>query len=239
MTTDITTPVEESAVLLAFKDRVREQAKLLCTVDGYCGEAIAIAYSVLGLGDVPRMREYTGVAHITGRYQVNVAAFDQKSADQAVTAGLARSLAVKNKLSLINLFGAAIAEPTVAEPETVAEQLPDDDQVTALKAKILELAKKHVASNHISRQKVNVRLAALGIEQIPGPKNWTFRASFPGYPGASAEYVVYGVIDQADAEAERDRLMQVDRNRGYVDPGRLRLPVPPASATVLTGTQDA
>lgn len=239
MTTDTTTPVAESAALLAFKDRVRVQVKLFCAMDGYCERAVEISYRVLGLGTTPRMTTYTGAAHITGRFQSSVSAFDQESADQVTTAALARTLARSSELRNINVFGTAIAELSEAVTEPAPEELPDDDQVTALKAQILELAKKHVANNDVSRQKVNVRLAALGIEQIAGPKNWRFFIPFAGYPGAGAEYTVYETVTEEDAKVELAKLMDVDRKHGYVAPDRLRLPVPPIQAARLVGSTEA
>jgi hypothetical protein len=238
MTTDTTTEsttTGESAALAAFKDRLREQARLLCIEDGYCGAAVSIVYEACDLGPVPRLRSYNGNARVTGNYALNVSAFDEESANRAVAAQLANSARDRqNKLSG-TLTDVTIEQPGAPEP---AAQLADDDQVTALKAKIRALAQENVLAENVNRIKVNVRLRNLGIEEIPGPKNWTFRASFPGYPGASAEYVVYGITDLAAAEAERDRQMQADRDRGFVDPSRLRLPVPPASTAVLANTQD-
>lgn len=244
MTTDITTPdtatetpATELSALQVLKLHVVDQLTKMCVVEGICDTAVARLWSRDSGVDMsgvtrPRMTSFVFEVPLTGTKRFEyagytraaVASLAQREIDGLVRDGYIYSTRVDNVA-----FGPILVDQDEVQP--LPAMLPDDDETRAFKAALRRFAQDQVDGGSIYRKQVNPYLRALGVEELAGPKDWTFTVRVVGLPGVVAEYVIK---DERTEEAARAAFTALRASEGDMIPTkRLRIP-----ASMMAGTAE-
>jgi hypothetical protein len=211
----------ESPALTAYKAHVRDQVMRLMTEDHLCGTAIERPNRELDLGMTVSYDSHAVEIPFNGTLRMYMSGYGVDGARQEAISRLKAG----RDTTVTAVEGAQIGD---SEPSTELPVLPEgwdtDPEVIAFKERIRVFADNQIQRGNIHRGTVNKRFAVLGIEPLDGPKNYEFVVDVNPTVKAKYTFTVTGKDDVVQAELAR--LIQADRERGYIDPKRLIVAMP-------------
>jgi hypothetical protein len=211
----------ESPALTAYKAHVRDQVVRLMTEDQLCNTAVERPNRELDLGMTVAYDTYAVEIPFNGTLRVYMTGYGEDAARREAISRLKAGRDTTVSATDITQIGGS-------EPSTELPALPEgwdtDPEVIAFKDRIRVFADNQIQRGNILRGTVNKRFAILGIEPLDGPKNYEFVVDVNPTVKAKYTFTVTGKDDVVQAELAR--LIQADRERGYIDPKRLIVAMP-------------
>jgi hypothetical protein len=210
----MTTTVDNSN-LVAYKALVSDQVLRLCSEDELCGSAITRSNRALGLNIDEAYDTHVVDIPFKGTLRIAMPGYGADQARQRVI----------NTLRHGNTLSMSVVDynPDEMTAPTLPEGADTDPDVIAYKERIRAFVADQVDRRNVDRRTVNPRLVNIGIAPLDGPKEYQYLIQVN--PTTVARYNFVAVGEEA-AQAELARLIQQDKDRGYIDPARLRISMP-------------